>query len=137
VFAGYVYGARLAALFRHCALFVLPSDLEGLPLVLLEALAYGAPILASNIPPNIEVLGDTGEYFAAGDVGALQDALSRCLVEPQSAEAHSKAARGRTMDQYDWDSIASQVVDLYQRATNRGGLGQTPHRPDTIGRLRR
>ncbi|MDP2234456.1 MAG: glycosyltransferase family 4 protein, partial [Actinomycetota bacterium] len=58
IFPGYVYGERLAALFRHATLFVLPSDLEGYPIVLLEAAAHGTPVLASDIPQNLEILGD-------------------------------------------------------------------------------
>ncbi len=79
-FPGFVYGARLASLFRNAALFVLPSDLEGLPIVLLEALGYGVPVLASDIPPNREVMGGMGRTFVAGDVGELRHRLLECLA---------------------------------------------------------
>lgn len=113
-FAGYVYGARLAALFRHCALFVLPSDIEGLPIVLLEALAYGAPVLASDIPPNVEVLGNDGEYFPAGDVGQLAAALSRCLSDLEAMKARADTLRSEALRAYDWDRVARETSELYE-----------------------
>ncbi|TDB39813.1 MAG: glycosyltransferase [Actinobacteria bacterium] len=114
-FAGYVYGARLAALFRHCTLFVLPSDLEGLPIVLLEALAYGAPVLASDIPPNVEVLGRNGEYFAAGDTAALTASLARCLLDSVGMKQRSVPLRDAAIREYDWDIVARETITLYQR----------------------
>ncbi|MBW6467917.1 MAG: glycosyltransferase [Coriobacteriia bacterium] len=78
-FTGHVYGTRLATLFRHTALFVLPSDLEGLPIVLLEAMAYGVPVLASDIAPNVEAAGNHGAFFAAGSVESLMERLADLL----------------------------------------------------------
>jgi glycosyltransferase involved in cell wall biosynthesis len=113
VLAGYQYGAKLAALFRHCALFVLPSDLEGLPIVLLEALAYGAPVLASDIAPNIEILGGGGHHFRAGDVQSLAREMDRALVDPAALVAHASAEQRRITADYDWDEIAQSTVGLY------------------------
>lgn len=113
VFTGYEYGARLAALFRHCALFILPSDLEGLPIVLLEALAYGAPILASDIAPNVEVLGDNGEYFEAGDSGRLALRLTECLERQDDMRARAHVIRDRALVEYDWDRVAQATGALY------------------------
>ncbi|MCX8007877.1 MAG: glycosyltransferase family 4 protein, partial [Coriobacteriia bacterium] len=119
IFAGYVYGERLAALFRHCALFVLPSDLEGLPIVLLEALAYGAPVLASDIPPNVEVLGDHGEYFKAGNVDDLARALRACLRESEALRRNSSELREWAMVQYDWDAVCDATERVYMGVTGR------------------
>lgn len=113
VFTGYEYGARLAALFRHCALFVLPSDLEGLPIVLLEALAYGAPVLASDIPPNAEVLGENGEYFHAGDSAHLAVRLRECLASEVALRERADAIRERALAEYDWDRMAAETSALY------------------------
>jgi glycosyltransferase involved in cell wall biosynthesis len=115
VFAGYRYGAQLAALFRHAGLFVLPSDLEGLPIVLLEALAYGTPVLASDIPPNVEVLGSNGDYFKAGDVDGLRNALRGCLAEPERMKAGGDALREKAVREYDWDRVAAETSELYER----------------------
>lgn len=114
-FAGFRYGAELAALFRHCALFVLPSDLEGLPIVLLEALAYGAPVLASDIAPNVEVLGENGRYFVAGDQKDLERALKDALCDVRESRARAEELRMHVMREYDWDVIARQTSDLYER----------------------
>jgi glycosyltransferase involved in cell wall biosynthesis len=114
VFTGYEYGPRLAALYRHAALFVLPSDLEGLPIVLLEALAYGVPVLASDIPPNIEVLGENGRYFRAGDVGSLAEALAAALGDqPEMRERATSLAKWAVRD-YDWARIAEETAAVYE-----------------------
>lgn len=112
-FTGYEYGARLAALFRHCALFVLPSDLEGLPIVLLEALAYGAPVLASDIAPNVEVLGENGEYFKAGDATQLAVRLGECLERQADLRVRAEAIRERALAEYDWSRVAEATSRLY------------------------
>ncbi len=117
--AGYVYGKRLAALFRHAALFVLPSDLEGLPIVLLEALGYGVPVLASNIPPNVEVLGENGELFAAGDAANLRYRLEECLNHRVEMRNRAKELRDVARREYDWDRIAQQTVGVYKVALGR------------------
>lgn len=119
IFTGYQYGARLAGLFRHAAIFVLPSDLEGLPIVLLEALAYGVPILASDIPPNVEVLGEKGEYFQAGDAEDLTRALSESLDRLPSLRERAVALREQAIQEYDWDKVALQTEALYKRITDR------------------
>ena len=122
IFTGYVYGPRLAALFKNAALFVLPSDIEGLPIVLLEALGYGTPVLASDIPPNREVLGDLGRTFRAADVDDLKRQLTACLGElpALSAQAGRTAATIRTA--YDWDAVTAQTIAVNEgvKAATRG-----------------
>ncbi len=112
-FIGYVFGARLASLFRESAVFVLPSDLEGLPIVLLEALGYGAPVLASDIPPNREVLGTFGTTFKAGDVDDLEKRLSECLAAPEEARDKATAAQSRVRDEFNWDLVTASTEALY------------------------
>jgi glycosyltransferase involved in cell wall biosynthesis len=116
VFTGYVFGPRLATLFRQAALFVLPSDVEGLPLVLLEALGYGTPVLASDIPPNREVLGDLGRTFAAGSVDDLQRQLGAALDELPALREQASQAASWIAGVYDWDLVADQTIALYETA---------------------
>ena len=90
--AGYVYGDELAELYSNAAAFVLPSLLEGLPLTLLEAASYGCAVVASDIPPHVEVIGTSRPgalLFPAGDVDALAKALNEALEEP-AEEARSR-----------------------------------------------
>jgi len=114
IFPGYVYGPRLATLFRNAALFVLPSDVEGLPIVLLEALGYGTPVLASDIPPNREVLGDLGRTFRAGNVEDLQGQLAVALRDLPALHDQSRVAAAWVAEAYDWDAITDQTVALYE-----------------------
>ena len=78
IMPGYVYGSTLSELYTNAAGFVLPSYLEGLPLTLLEAASYGLPLVASAIPPHLEVLEEAGpgrRVFLPGDEDAL---ITRC-----------------------------------------------------------
>jgi glycosyltransferase involved in cell wall biosynthesis len=115
VFAGRREGAQLASLFRHATLFVLPSDLEGLPIVLLEAMAYGTPVLASDIAPNVEVLGPAGRYFAAGDAISLTEALVGALLNAAEAKSAAMASAAEARSRYDWDRVARETEAVYRR----------------------
>jgi glycosyltransferase involved in cell wall biosynthesis len=117
VFPGYVYGERLASLFRSAALFVLPSDLEGLPIVLLEALGYGTPVLASDITPNVEVLGTYGRTFSAGSTDDLAAELLNCISDLASLKTEALAVSKTIAARYDWDVVTAQTADVYSAIT--------------------
>ena len=125
-FPGFVYGARLASLFRNAALFVLPSDLEGLPIVLLEALGYGVPVLASDIPPNREVMGGMGRTFVAGDVGDLRDKLLECLAAGKELKMDAGGSASRIASVYDWDVVTRETISIYTRVSGPGHLVSAP-----------
>jgi glycosyltransferase involved in cell wall biosynthesis len=116
-FAGYVYGEELQQLYRDAGVFVLPSDLEGLPLVLLEALNMGCPIIASDIAPHLEVLGESEpgrRIVPRGDTAALAAALSEAFTDRDEAVAGVQACRDAILDRFDWDEVAARTEGLYR-----------------------
>jgi glycosyltransferase involved in cell wall biosynthesis len=119
ILAGYVYGPTLEELYTNAAAFLLPSLLEGLPLTLLEAASYGTPIVASDIPPNREVLGGDGpghRMFAAGSAAGLRDALERVLRDPGGEVAGAQDLRDRVLAAYRWDDVVDRTEAVYRRA---------------------
>ena len=128
VLTGYQYGEDLAALFAGAGLFVQPSLLEGLPISLLEAAAYGLPVLASDIPPHREVLGDRGTagrlVFRAGDMADLTAGLTASLTADQHAvRAAADELRGDVVRRYDWDVATDLLEQSYLRARSRRHAG--------------
>jgi glycosyltransferase involved in cell wall biosynthesis len=116
VLTGYAYGDLLAELYSNAAAFVLPSALEGLPLTLLGAASYGIPLLASDIPPHVEVLGHDGpgqRLFPSGDEAALAVALQRILSEPAAEYLGATGTRDRILATYDWDRAAEATESAY------------------------
>ena len=114
VMAGFQRGAALAELYSHAGAFVLPSSHEGLPIVLLEALSYGLPVLASDIPANLDMGLGQECYFPLGDIDSLAEHLSVLAVAPQDEVA--RTARHRwVMEQYDWERIARRTLEVYSR----------------------
>ncbi len=118
VLAGFRSGEPLAALFDNAALFVLPSSHEGMPIALLEAMAYGLPVLASDIVANKELKLPEGDYFPLGDVDALAGAIAARIADMPTEEAMRAraAAVGRA---YSWASIADRTALLYRRTIGR------------------
>jgi len=116
LFPGYVYGSLLEALYAHAAAFVLPSQLEGLPLTLLEAASHGVPIVASAIAPHVEVLRGDGpghRLFLANDEGALVRAIERSLADPTIERRGARRLRDDVLRRYDWDRAASATERVY------------------------
>ena len=91
VLTGFAHGDLLSELYQHAALFVQPSLVEGLPLTLLEAASHGTPVLASDIAPHVQVLGESGgpgrRLFAADDAVSLTTALVGALADPPGERA--------------------------------------------------
>jgi phosphatidylinositol alpha-mannosyltransferase len=94
---------------------------ESFGIVLAEAMASGAPIVASDLVAFRTVLrgGQAGELFATGDAGALAAAASRLLDDPQRRAALSEAA-AMAVRVYDWPVIARDVVAVYETVTLSG-----------------
>lgn len=112
VLAGFRTGDELASLYSHAALFVLPSSHEGLSISLLEALSYGLPVLASDIPANLEVGLNAGDYFALGDVEALACKIREKFANPLDVRA-KQMLREWVAHRYDWHDIAQLTVREY------------------------
>jgi glycosyltransferase involved in cell wall biosynthesis len=129
-FLGAVLGEDLASLWQHAELVVVPSSLEGLSIALLEAMSYGRPVLASDIPENREVLDEVGESFRAGDAGDLARRLHALVGEPARLAALGAGARARIEAEYDWERVADRTVELYRSLLDGPLTGpqQAPHR---------
>lgn len=106
IFAGVQSRATLKCLYEHCALFVMPSHHEGLPIAALEAASCGAPMMLSDIPANLDIGLDPHNYFPVGDVGALTDRLNANCADFQ-VDRDSVRAR------FSWDKAAADTLDVY------------------------
>ncbi|MBK5569274.1 MAG: glycosyltransferase family 4 protein [Ensifer sp. SSB1] len=112
VLTGFQSGDRLAELFANAALFVLPSSHEGMPIALLEAMAYGLPLLASDIVPNRELDLASDEYFPLGDIDALASGITAKLAAPLSDdEVRERAAHAEAT--YSWTNVAQRTAAVY------------------------
>ena len=111
IFTGFTTGEDLRQLYSHARAFILPSVNEGFPMVLLEAMAYGQPILCSDIPGTRQVELPEQDYFKVKDVDSLCAAITRML------DASVKGPIRYDLEQYDWLSIAQQVQQQYEVAS--------------------
>ncbi|MDJ0662371.1 MAG: glycosyltransferase family 4 protein [Crocosphaera sp.] len=115
-FTGEIQGRLLSEMMRKAGLFVLSSDLEGLPLVLLEAMQEGIPVVASNIAPHRQLIGrDRGLLFKKGNLNACVNCLEMALNSPQKLVELSKNAQTYVKQHHNWDDIASKHLSIYNR----------------------
>lgn len=119
LFVGFAQGVMLRELYSNCALYVLPSRVEGMALTLLEAMSAGARCLTSDIPENADVLGDYGEVFQCGSEQSLYEKLSRALEQPwQNPRAEEQ--RRYISERYHYDRVVEKTLAVYDKAVTRG-----------------
>ena len=98
-------------------LFALPSLTEGLPMVILEAMAAGVPIVATRVGGLPDVLGngEAGSLVEPGNVDALRDGLLKVLDNPENARMKAVTARQRVSDRYSSHSMAASYLEIYRQ----------------------
>lgn len=109
----WVSGQDLDELLTNAMMFVLPSDMEGLSLALLDAMGAGLCVLASDVPENREAVQAAGLTFRTGDVDDLTEHLRSLIANPAIREAAGRAARKRVEEEYDWDRISREIERVY------------------------
>jgi len=113
IFTGFVQGKKLEELYSNAYIYVLPSDLEGMPLSLLEAMSFGNCCLTSDIDECSSVLEEHGVTFKKGDVNDLKEKLQMLCDDPQRVEAYKNCAAEYICSKYDWEDITIETLKLY------------------------
>ncbi|HVN17917.1 MAG TPA: glycosyltransferase family 4 protein [Dongiaceae bacterium] len=115
----WVSGDVLDELLTNAMIFVLPSDLEGLSLALLDAMGSGLCVLVSDVPENREVVDGAGFTFQRGNAADLADRLRFLIANPAVREAAGRNARKRIEDHYQWQKIADDIESAYMNILGR------------------
>ena len=115
LFTGFVQGAMLDELYSNAYIYTLPSDLEGMPLSLLEAMSYGNCCLVSDIPECAEVVEDKALIFKKSDVEDLQEKLQDACDHPEMVMRMKNQAADFICEKYNWDEVVKETMKLYRR----------------------
>ena len=113
LFTGFVQGRELEELYSNAYLYVLPSDLEGMPLSLLEAMSYGNCCVVSDIPECREVVEDRAVVFHRGDVCDLQDKLQGLCDDEKAVTAYKSEAADFICGKYNWEYVVERTLRTY------------------------
>ena len=115
IFTGFVQGRLLAELYSNAYVYVLPSDLEGMPLSLLEAMSYGNCCLTSDIAECSEVVENKAMTFKKNDVEDLSNKLQFLCDHPEDVKRYREDAADFICGKYDWDDVVSRTLERYKR----------------------
>lgn len=113
IFTGFVNSQLLEELYSNTYLYVLPSDIEGMPLCLLEAMSYGNCCLTSDIPECTNVLSDYGKTFRQGSLTSLINEMQRLLEDSDEVGHMQNIAADYVITKYNWDNAVEQILALY------------------------
>lgn len=115
VFTGFQQGRILEELYSNAYIYCLPSDLEGMPLSLLEAMSYGNCCVVSDIAECIEVIEDHGMTFPRGDVQKLKSLLLKLLDHPDIVMKYKNEASDFICNKYNWDDVVDKTLKVYDK----------------------
>ena len=114
IFTGFVQGQLLEELYSNAYLYTLPSDLEGMPLSLLEAMSYGNCCVVSDIAECAEVVEDKAVVFQKSNVVQLKEKLQDLCEHPEKVQSYKNSASNFICQKYNWDDVVDKTVALYQ-----------------------
>lgn len=114
IFTDFVQGQMLEELYSNAYIYCLPSDLEGMPLSLLEAMSYDNCCLTSDIPECTEVCEDKAIYFEKGNENALQQKLQLLLKDAALTAKYKNGAADFICSKFNWQDIVSRTLKLYK-----------------------
>lgn len=128
-FTGFVEGDRLAREYAEADIFVLPAapdakgDVEGLGVVLIEALAHGKPAVASAAGGIVDIVRheETGLLVPPADPRALAEALTRLIRHPELARSLGRRGREYVAERFSWPAIIEDLVTVYERVISETG----------------
>lgn len=115
IFTGFVQGKELHELFSNAYIYCLPSDLEGMPLSLLEAMSFGNCCLTSDIDECSEVLEDKGIVFKKSNINDLKNKLQNLCDDIKIVEKYKKSAAKFILNKYNWDNVVDSTIMLYKK----------------------
>lgn len=114
IFTGFQQGRALEELYSNAYIYCLPSDLEGMPLSLLEAMSYGNCCVVSDIPECAEVVEDKAVVFPKSNVDELKKTLQGLLDDPEKVAEYKKSAAEFICSKYNWDDVVDKTLELYR-----------------------
>lgn len=117
IFTGFQQGRVLEELYSNAYVYCLPSDLEGMPLSLLEAMSYGNCCLVSNIAECTEVVENEAVIFSKSNSEDLSFKLQNLIDNPDIVSKYKAESADYICSKYNWDSIVDQTLSLYKGST--------------------
>lgn len=114
IMTDFVQGRVLEELCSNAYLFVLPSDVEGMAVSLLEAMSYGNCCLVSDIEENVEVVQEHAVSFKKSDVTDLKEKLEDLLAHPEKVERMKAESADYICGRYNWDDVVEQTLRIYR-----------------------
>lgn len=114
IFTGFIQGRVLEELYSNAYVYCLPSDLEGMPLSLLEAMSYGNCCLVSNIPECTEVVEDKAVIFCMGNTESLQEKLEWLISNPNEVDRYKNVSADFICKKYNWDDVVDKTLKSYR-----------------------
>ena len=115
IFTGFVQGEELEELYSNAYIYTLPSDLEGMPLSLLEAMSYGNCCLTSDIRECTDVVEDRAVSFEKSNIEDLKEKLEMLCSDGRGVEKIREGVSEFICKKYNWDSVVDKTIDVYKK----------------------
>ncbi len=119
VFTNWQNGQILEELYKNCELYVNPSENEGLPISVLQAMAYGKPVLLSNIPEHLELIENPNFFFHNASITSLADKIVQLMKDKAALSEQGEINKTLTIKKYDWKKLSRQTLAVYHTGEDK------------------
>lgn len=115
IFTGFVQGKEMEELYSNAYIYCLPSDLEGMPLSLLEAMSYGNCCVTSDIKELTEVIPENKYIFKKTNIDKLGETLQFLIDNPNVVKKYQDISQEYILNKYSWDNVVEETLELYKK----------------------